>query len=162
MLIEITAFYGSIYKKNSTNINSEYYKVCEKYSRITELVTKITMLAYILMTIFYSSSIGIEYLLFGDVTPPIGMFLPGTRDHTSIQFGLLVAANFLVLFFSIFIATSYDALLFVVFANMPMVASIITLELNDLRNSLLNGTETPKQTHLRFKAIIFMHKLYNE
>lgn len=162
MLIEITAFYGSIYKKNSENANSDYYNVCEKYSRITELVTKITFLAYILMTVFYTSSIVIEYLIFDDITPPIGMFLPGTRDHTSIKFGLLVAANFLVLYFSIFVVVSYDSILFVVFANMPMVATIITLELNDLRNSLLHGNETTKQTNFRFKAIIFMHKSYSE
>lgn len=162
MLIEITAFCGGIYKKNSKNSNSEYYNVCEKYSRITELVTKSTLLAYILMTVFYTSSIGIEYLIFNDVTPPIGMFLPGTHDHTSFKFGLLVAANFLVLYFSIFVVVSYDSLLFVVFANMPMVATILTLELNDLRNSLLHGNETTKQTTFRFKAIIFMHKSYNE
>lgn len=96
---------------------------------------------------------------------PLRIFIPGLDECTSTGFAILCGYHFALLIFGYVTFCSFDMLLFVVIANISMLASIRNRRLEELE-MFLRYPKHPKchsvQIKERMRNIIWMHWKYNQ
>lgn len=166
ILSEIIDFYKGIYAVHlQTPSHAKYHKMCNKYSKITVLVMFASLIAYTLMASSFFISLAFLYSRDpNDVQPPIGLLLPGCEDHSSRNFVLLFALNVAILMLSVCIVVPYDTLLYVIFANMPMVSTEFSYKIHDFDQALTDQSRvrnTYGDVKLRMHDIIKLQRQYD-
>lgn len=162
--IEIIEFIDEIYKKNArTPETTDFwnYGLCKKYSKITEMIVKFCIAFYALIAIVMVLYTGANLFL-GVKDTPLRIHFPGLNDATDTGFAILYGLNILLLVFYYFTICSCDMLIYVIFANVPMIASIIIHQLDELKVALLDPECPSSEIKYRILNIILMHKKYNE
>lgn len=162
--IEIIEFIDEIYKKNArTPETTDFwnYGLCRKYSKITEMIVKFSSVFYAIIVIVLVLYTGVNMFL-GVRDTPFRIHFPGLNDATDTGFAILYGFNILLLLYSYFTVCPFDMLIYVIFANVPMMASIIIHQLDELKVALLDPKCPSSEIKYRILNMILMHKKYNE
>lgn len=160
LLVDIAIFIEGIYAKNSTKQNTTYYAICDKYGKLSELIVKSVALffaTFIFMIFFLTFC---ESVYTGHVVLPMRIYLPGIDADTIGGIAILLINNVVQTACCILIVVSYNSLIFLIFANIPMVSLIIIGHLNELNEIL--GKRNRNIADIKLLHIIFMHRKYKE
>lgn len=98
----------------------------------------------------------------GAMAPILRVYLPGIDEHSYGGAIVLNAFNYVILLIGHLIVVPFDLLIYIIFINMLMVASIIAGRLGELRERLPDEKRNLTEIRNRLIQIIFMHKKYNE
>lgn len=160
--MKITQFIEEIYKKNSANKQSKNYNLCARYAVRTEFVVKATIGMYAIIVIFDFAFIAITYYNTRNIEQLLVVRFPGI-DTASI-YGLLFSVGFFILLIICSSLTTivFDSMLFIIFANITLASSIITVEIDELRDYLKDPKRTRTNIKRRLSNIIYMQLKYNE
>lgn len=162
-LVEISEFIGEIYKRNAKPRSTYYYysMLCEKYANRSVLIVKIVIYVYsIIVYILYFILLNGANLYYGKMDLPLHVHLPG--DESAIGFAFTAIYNYAGCICACFIICTYDSLMFLIFANMPMVSSVIIGHLDELKLALLDPDCDDREIKHRLYNIVLMHKKYKE
>lgn len=162
-LIEIGDFIGYVYKQNSNSTLKYYYSIlCNKYANLSERVIKATITVYIFVcAAFIMLRLG-ESFYRGKIIVAVEIHFPGIDEETYGGFAFIFFYNYAAIVAAFAISCFFNLLLFLIFANMPMVSSVIIGHLNDLNDVLLDPDCTSRDIKQRLCSIILMHYKYNE
>lgn len=97
----------------------------------------------------------------GKMVMSMRIYLP-VLDETQAGLAILVVINCVTTTLGVFNEISFDCLMYVIFANVPMVSSIITGQLDDLKEALLDPDNTLDSNKYRFRTFILMTLKYNQ
>lgn len=162
-LIEIGDFIGSIYERNSRPSTKGYYVgLCNKYAGISEIVLKSTIAIYIIFFILFASLVVIESVLMEKLIPPLQAYFPGLDQDLSVSLVLVVSYNYVMTIIAFATVGTYSSLLFFIFANVPMVSSVIIAHLDELKDVLLVPNYSLYNVQHQIINIISMHNKYIE
>lgn len=162
-LIEIGDFIGGIFERNSKPSTKGYYVgLCQKYASIGERVLKYIIAVYLAFFISFVALILLESALTGTLVPPLRIYFPGVDAGFSVGFAFVILYNYVVLIVGLLVIGGYNSLLFFIFANIPMVSSVIIGHLDDLKDVLLVPNYKLCNVKRRLFNIILMHNKYIE
>lgn len=161
-LNEITAFICHIYRKNASEDNAHFDGICVRFARISDLLVKCVITFYIFNGFCYAFLNIVESVLTGKIIPVFRFYLYGIDEHTTIGITILVIHQFISLGCYVAGTTNFDALTYVIFANMPMIASTINGHLSELDNIMKMSPQNVLQIKRKQIDIICMHRKYNE
>lgn len=160
-LVDLCDFMGDIYQQNSEP-PSTYYNLCQRYANISKLILKIGIFAYTFMHILFLGMLVGEAIYRRALIPPLRIYLPGVDEGTYIGVAVLILFNYVISLTGCFVFCSYDSLICVIFANMPMVASVITGHLNEMRERLLDEDCDGDEARERLTRICLKHYRYKK
>lgn len=162
-LIEIADSIGQIYKENVQPRTRCYYSVlCQRYADLSERILKSGTITFIIFYVIFMILIIGGSISMGQIRPSLEVHFPKIDENTTSGLAFLIVFNILIGAGGLFIVCSYDLLLFIIFANMLMVSSIIIGHLNELKDALLDPKCQTLEAKTRLLNIILMHKKYNE
>lgn len=158
----IIEFFRDIYRKNS-NVESTHYDTCKKYSRISNLTVNIGLLCYSAWVTVITLSGALECILTGVLKPFMKIYFPGYYEgqYSTGVFIILLLFNVSMSLISYVTTPTGDMLFFAIFANVPMVPSIIQGQLDELTAVLENKQATIKEVKYRMYQYMMMHMRYN-
>lgn len=158
---DVMEFIANIYSENSKS-QAKHYEMCQKYAPLSQLILKVWGSVY--FTIFQTAiAISIlEYLITGDMKPFMHIYIPGIDNYSATGFTMLLVLNYILGVCCFFTLIPIDSTFFVIFANFPMISTILTDKLNELNASLENVRKSPRDIHLEFISLIAMHRKYIE
>lgn len=159
-MMKLIEFFGDIYRKNNDPC-STYYNTCKHYARTTELTIKIAGSGYFGIVIILSLSGVFESVIRGVWKQPMIIYFPGIYEYSTIQFALLIAFNVIMIVVCFVTLPVVDMLFFLMFANVPMVPTIIKQHLNSLDEGIENSRFSPREIKHRLVLYHLMHKSYN-
>lgn len=165
MLLEIADFIEDIYKQNAKprGQNVHYSNLCEKYADRSIVILKVVVCGFAGMHCCFVSALFLDNWLKGVMAPIFRIYLPGLDEHTLFGAIFLNIFNYVVILVADLIIPPFDSLIFIIFANIPMVASVITGHLDELRKALPHAYyRKTRDINNRLIQIIFMHKKYKE
>lgn len=159
-MIEVADFIEDIYKKNAKPRaqNLSYSVLCRKYADRSVKILKAVIVSYATVHICFVSLSFLDNLGKRQMVPIFRINFPGVGEHSLF----LNAFNYFSVLIVDFTMCSFDMLIYIIFANMPMVASIITGHLDELRDVLQDKKRKLDDINDRLIQIIFMHKKYKE
>lgn len=155
-------FIVSIYVKNSKPTN-QYYGICQKFARITKQ-TMIAGFALYYGAIALMTFPGtIETILTGVHRPSLAIYFPRIHKYSTEMTVLQFIFNQIIVVTAFITVPVAEVLIFVIFANMPMVPEIIKQHLEELTKLL---ERKPKmifiETKHRIVQYIEMQRRYIE
>lgn len=143
--------------------NMRNFNLCQKYSRISELIVKTMFILYAIGIWLVTSGAVYQFISSGKYVPPAMVCLTCFTEQSVLDTTIEMAFNFVMAALVFCVVSSFDSLIFVIFVNMLMVSSVITGELSDLKGAILNSSQFNfKDTKYRLRAIILMILKYNE
>lgn len=103
------------------------------------------------------------YQLFfnGKMVMAMRLYLP-ILDRTQKGLAILVVVNAVIPSLGGFHCASFDGLIYVIFANLLMVSSLITGQLDDLREALMDSKTSLDNKRYRMRALILMTLKYDQ
>lgn len=165
-LVEIYDFIGDIYKKNSKKSpsTSRYYYVilCQKYAKISETVLKMGIYTFVIFHIIFDCLLIADSVYQGKMVPPLRIYFPIINENSIDGALFLIIYNYAVIVIGYTIMFTYDLLIFIIFANIPMVADVIIGHLDELKEALMESDCSPREIQQRMLCIIRMHNKYTE
>lgn len=163
-LIEIGDFIGNIYQQYTKPKSRSYYLfLCNKYANISARILKTVLNVYILLFICFLSLGICESLSMGKPMPALRIYLPGVNEDSFGGCFTIMVYNYVGATFVPMTEAAYNALLFIIFANMPMVSSVIVGHLDELKDNLLiPGYYKNYDIERRLLNVILMHNEYVE
>lgn len=162
-LIEIGDFIGYVYMQNSMPALKYYYlMLCNKYANISERVIRATIAVYIFTAVLFILLRLGESFIKGKMIPAMEVHFPGIDEETYGGFAFVLLYNYCGTVAGFAISGTYNLLLFLIFANMPMVSAVIVGHLNDLKDVLLDPDRESRDVSSRLYNIILMHNKYIE
>lgn len=147
---------------DGVHANSPYQQICTKYMDITAKIIKFAILLYAIL--FFSLAMGpiIYYLVTGEMTPAMPIYLPNMNTDTFSDFLLVICVHSAILLAAVCFVAASDTLTFIIFVNMFMVAMVIVDDIKELGSALKQQEYCPMKCKLRLIQIIRMHKTYSE
>lgn len=163
-LLEIAEFIREIYMKNARTINTTNffnYGLCRKYGSITERIVKIMISLYGLTTFTIILFPGILFFL-DERRLPLCIYVPGLDDQSDLDFSILFVYNSIALIIGMFIACAVNTLILIIFANIPMIATIIIHQLEELKMALMDPECPSSEIKYRILNIVLMIEKYKK
>lgn len=161
-LLDIADFIDDIYMSNANSASdSKMQQLLQQYATITKIILYACVGSYTLQTIFFVGPMLAEYFYDGKLIPIFHIYIPYIYNQNADGFIIGIFINYLVYFVCYMNLISYDVLLFIIFGNMPMVSTIITIHLTELRELLDNSTDA-ENIRKKLVHIVLMHRKYNE
>lgn len=162
-LIEIGDFIGHVYKQNSKPASRYYYlTLCNRFADFSQRLVKSAIVFNIFLTsFFFLAKLG-ESLYTEKMVLAFEIHFPGLNEESMVAFSVLMLYNYVGGMIVFLISGIYNILLFLIFANMPMVSSVIVGHLDELKDVLLDPGCQYRDVRSRFTNIIRMHNKYNE
>lgn len=160
-LIPIIEFIADMYEKNSAK-TSKYYGICRQYARITKLTVKIGISLYFAAMAIITLSGTFESIIRNIRKPSMVIYFPGIHEYSTEMFATLCAYNYAMVVISFLTVLQGDMLFFVIFANVPMVPSIIRGQLEELTNVLQEKNLNVVDIKRRIQQYFQMHRRFNE
>lgn len=162
-LIRIAILIGDIYNENVNISKMRNFMLCKRFSEIS---------AFILRLVFILYPLGIALLLAQPIyqaistglydTPPFSTTFPNCIEQSTYGLVFEWFHNFLVAGVVAYVGVVCDVLIYLIFANMLFVSSIITGHLDDFEESLLDPDNTLRITRSRMRSTILMILEYNK
>lgn len=158
-------FLKTVYEQNSWP-NSRYFETCKKYSRISRLTLIIGFSLY--------SFIFAQIVLFGiyesvrreEPTAFLFIFFPYIYNTTLTIYVLDLLYNTIAYLTCVVTVPPGDLVFFIIFANVPLIATIMSCQLNELSRKLKAHDElqsiSDEQIRQYLLNYVWMHRKYNE
>lgn len=159
-LYDIGEFIGDVYNKNSMASNIRNRDLCRKYANISLFIVIVVFLTFTVMISVYTLLPLFEYLIYGEIVPPMRIYFPFMGSNIVVAF--VMAFNIWMAFFTFCTICPYSTLLYLIFANMQMVSSIIAGHISDLNEYLVHSKKSLNNTKYRLRSIVLMTMKYNE
>lgn len=157
-LLKSIAFIGQLF---ALHANDDAHRICAKYIRITEQITIIGISACLCLIINNAILIPILWLwLTGDRYPIFPYMWPSTDVNTIGGFVLAHGIQMIFLTFGFFAICFLDTLIVIIFANVPMVATLIVHEIQQFQMTLHNYRKQMRNVKVQFVKILCMHQRY--
>lgn len=160
-MVKIVEIIREIFYKNQKS-GDKNFETCCKYADRSDWIVKFTA-----FTARWSGGICVSiaiimFFVTGDLFTPTGNSVPGIDSKTIVGWIFLLVIDAVVILFGYFIEASFDGLSFVIFANIPMVATILNnffVEFDELLNSKKLSSVQRKRILLN---IVAMQLKYNK
>lgn len=154
-ILKIGQFIEDVYAK------CPYQRLCTRYIDITEKIAEITAA--------YSTILGLAiivwpiacYAITGAMMPILPLYLPDRTFEIIDNFVLIFFVHPLILSAGICFIYVFDTLIFIIFVNLLMVASVIVADIKELDGVLKQPNNTAKESKWRMLKIVLMHKRYS-
>lgn len=161
-LTAILDFTQSVYDKNGKDTNN--YLLCKKSASNTQKVLKSLSLAYFLIVVCYIIPSMVLSVLWRDIQYAMDVYPPGIDLNGCAQWKVMPFAifNYLSRFGSLFGQIPFDTFIFVTFASIPMIVSVIIGQLQEFEMHLESGDCDATNVKFRIIQIVRMHQKYNE
>lgn len=163
-VVKISIFIGEIYNKTAEVLETNdfwYYEICKKYAIISERIIKVIVSSYLFTLIFLLFASGSQYVLRGIKESPLRIFIPGIDKITVTGFAILCGYHLVLIIFGHVTFCSFDMMVYVVIANISMVASIRNRRLEELEWALRKTKCHSLEIKDRMRNNISMHWKYN-
>lgn len=162
VLVKIADFIGDIYNRNTKLADTKNYSICRKYAIISEYLIRTTIATYI----FIISSVLLpsmwQFIFTGKISPPARLYLPGIGDQSGASWAFLIILNYSLGVLAGLILIPFDGLIYLIFANIPMVALITTTNIVEFNKYIVKADKAFKHTQSGLMVIILMCLRYNE
>lgn len=159
--VAVEPFVSNIYKENLT-IGSRDYDLCNRYAKVIQTIMISVPIMYSTAVMLYEASHFVAYFATGTLEPSIGVYYPSLIGYEELSDALMHLCNIVSAQIFIFVAFTFDQIVFSIFANVMMVPTIMKRDLQELKVA----SEIPKTTTDQIKSklvqIIRMHWSYNE
>lgn len=136
--------------------------LCNKFAKISENVLKTIYLSYGSAIVVITASSIYELISTGDIVPPVRICITCFLEQSVLDYAFELTINILLGCLCICVVSTFDTLIYLIIINMFMVSSIITGQLQDLKEAMLDSDNTPVNIKYRFRAIILMILKYNK
>lgn len=162
-LIDICDFIGDVYKQNAKPRSRQLYsQLCKKYAHLTKMILKIIIYMYVSVHILFMLGWFVDIWQMRRLVPTLRIYLPVLDQQSHIGMAVLVVFNYYITLVGILSLCAYDCVIFIIFTNIPMVASIMIGHWDELRESLTDENCNLRETRQRLIQIILMDIKYNE
>lgn len=104
----------------------------------------------------------LEAIYTGQIVPPLRIYIPGIDEQTVAGLSTLIVFNYMVFLCGYVIVISYNLLIFFIFANIPLVSSVIAGHVDELSEALMDPDCHLQEVNCRLLAIISMHQKFKE
>lgn len=162
VLIETVIFIGDIYNKNAGISNKRNFLLCKRFSEISIFLYKMVFLTYPAVVIVLFAQSIYQTISTGESVPLFAISFPDAFEKSMCGFVFKWILNIFEPGVGLTVGCSCDALIYIIFANMLFMASIITGHLDELKESLLDPDNTLRITKMRMRAICLMILKYNK
>lgn len=149
-----------VYNKNKKP-SDRYYEICCKYSRRCKWVVKCVFhfgigayIMILLITLISAQS--------GEMRPCAYVYLPRPYEYPTLMLVALHLFNFASLTFLLVIFCGDQAMVCMLFLNMPMVSSIIAEHLMELNNIIQQENNKTMEIKREMIEYYWMHRKYKE
>lgn len=161
IFIQITDFVQEIYCKNQQRSDA-HFEICCKYAQLSDLIVKATAIAVGWCGIIANLIPIPKYFMTGELTTATGNAVPGITADTIMGWMALSLIDGLVTVYGFLVVTSFDGLSLVLFANIRMIAAILSDYLKDFDILLEKWEMTPIKRKRILLNIISMELTYSE
>lgn len=158
-LIEVIKFIGFVYAGN-TRPQMGNYDLCLKYAKISSMICKLWLFMYFSNVSLYQVAAIYEYFVHGTTSPLLNMYLPLLDGGNFIGMAIIYIANILVALTAVVVLYAFDALISIVFSNIPMLSAIITRKWDEMETLSRNGKISQFENTKRFKELVVMQHKY--
>lgn len=156
-LLKSAATIGHVFALNANDDDG----ICAQHIRITELILAIGIAACAGLIIFDAIIFPLVWLwMTGDRYPIFPLMWPGTNVGT--LYGVIFAhsTQTFTLTFGLLAVCLVDLLVIIIFANVPMIATLIGQEIQRFQHGLRHKTLTLPMVKQSFAKILWMHERY--
>lgn len=159
-LIGVVEFLGYVYAGNSRPRMCNY-DLCMKYAKISTMIVKLWLFMYFSNVSLYQVAAVYEYCMHGTSKPLLNMYLPLLDRSGIIGMVIIYIANILVALTACIVLYAFDALISIVFTNIPMLSTIISRKWHDMEMLRQRGQISHAENTQRFKELVMMQHKYN-
>lgn len=161
-LIDVAHFIKDIYKQNSQPRTKYYYlQLCRTYGKRSQNILIYGSYVYGLLYFVFQIMLVMEAFYTGQMVPP-RIYFPGIDEKTIGGLSTLIAFNYMVFLCGYVVIISYNLLIFLIFANVPLVSSVITGHMDELTEVLMDPDCHLHEVKCRALTIILMHQKFKE
>lgn len=160
LVMDVIGFLESIYQSNLSEIAREH-ALCQRFAKRSQMIVILVPVMYAMAGSFYQLPKVYLYFTTGVITPTMGVYYPtinGLEEFCAAFTQLLNVGGCIA---TGMVGTAIDSLVYMVFANIPMISTIIERDLDEL-NVLGVQKSSPKEMKLKLLKIVKMHLDYNE
>lgn len=155
-LVELSKFSAVVYENNS-EIKSQYYIICNRYSSLCQMVLKIALISLLLMCLFMIIAPIIAFIITGKMSPSSGVYFPGITEYGPMTLGLLVIYNNAMIVGATSAEIPVVVLVYITFININMLSCMVIMDIKQLDNDL----NTDSSNYAQLIRIIRMNEKYN-
>lgn len=156
-LLDILEYAERIYGKYDTG---EERALCERFARLTQILLKSWIAAYVCMIGIGTSPLIIEYFSTGRLTPCMHAYFVGVRQYSNELFFILNCYNCAMMVLLVLTLVPIDGLIYVTFANVPLVSLVIRLFWHAYGSELEQNPQEAYKVKQRLVIAITMIKDY--
>lgn len=153
----VVAFLEDIYRKNSQPTD-EYYEICRRYARFTDLMFRTTAASYMGIVAFVLISAFIES--FSSMKPAYCFYFPIFHEYSLIQLVCLDTFIGMAGLFSVPVMPAGDLYIYLIVGNLTMIPSIIASQMNELSERLEKRQATATEIKRRWMHYIVIQQEY--
>lgn len=146
-----------IYRKNS-QLTDEYYGICQRYARITELMFMITAGSYMGLVAFISIASALESS--PKMQPVLYAYFPFVHEYSLLQLIVLDTFISLICSVNVFVMPAGDLSIYILAANLTMFPLIISMQMDELSTRLQLGRANVREIKRRWMHYILIHHEY--
>lgn len=154
-------FISYVYRINSRP-SAANYGLCVKYANISAFIVKLWLTMYLSNVSLYEVAALYEYLISGTSKPMLNMYLPFVDGGGALGMTFIYLMNIFVALTACIVLYAFDALISIVFTNIPMLSTIIIRKWSDMEDLYKNGQINRVEHSERFNQLLLMHLKYNE
>lgn len=160
-LVEIAEFIGDVYKQY-TKSDTATYSICQRYANMSSLILRTFIVAYIFVVSMLFVPATLTFILTGQMTAAVGINFPGFEDQSDTSFTFVMILNYLFGPLGVAVVVPFDCLIYLIFANIPMVTSIITKHIENFNKYIAEPSQAFKSTKYGMMVTTWMTLKYNE
>lgn len=160
-IMEIIDFMRNLYTTNAKP-TSKYYGLCRKYGRMSKNIVEIGIGFFMTGGLLVTQITTIEYFQTGELKPCLNIHYPGSHSSSGVMNVILVLYNYSLPIFGALTVIAGDLLFSIAFAHIPMAASIIQGQIQELEDDLVNPRSSERQIRVRIMQYLYMHRKFNE
>lgn len=160
-MLSIVPFLSNIYEKNQTECSRDY-DLCRRYAKLSQNVIVALPLMNFLMLMLFQSFKVVIYFATGVLEPSAGIYFPMLNGYEELSIVLMHILNVVSAQVCIIIHSVFDPIVYLIFANVMMVPTVIKRDVQELKIALEKSETTRDQIKLRLVQIIQMHLSYRE
>lgn len=149
------------HRRNSSKQMRDY-DLCKRYAIFSRYFVIIVIMSYAIIFQLYQSPKYYNYFVLGEIQPSMGAYVPFVEDVDEGGLELIQIYNIIVGIILGFFLGCFDAVVYLVFANMTIIPTVLSRDIDDLRTILENPEVSLKEIKMKMREIILMHKMYNQ
>lgn len=138
-LVVVLRYVENIYEANVQK-DAKNHLLCMKFARISRTIIFMVPIMYSACNILIGSASVVESVYTGELKPPFMIYAPSIYGEAELYIDVpMFVANVASILCAVVVLCSYDILIHMTFFNMPLLATIIVVEINEFQETLNEG-----------------------